>query len=311
MTLIYRFPMNDAASPFVDVIGGAEGPVESGVTLGATSLLASGAKSALGNGTTKWADTDAAIATASQDWSAVIVFKTIATPNTFLSQLQGAGSATDDILRMTVGGHLFTDFGGVTGGYSDPTPTNDGARHIAMVTFDVSAGQRRLYRDGVLLDTRNSITGQGAEGGFRIGSNEVNDSSQRVEGYMAAARIYNHVVGLAEFQALMIELFSSLVRAHKRSPRVVRVYSQTPLSTGTVGTGDFAISGNTVDSVDAQDTYVDVTFADPVTVGDAITVSVGDGIYDINGNPIDEAELTITASPSPVLIPKLRLGIVR
>ncbi len=98
--------------------------------------------------------------------------------------------------------------------------------------------------------------------------------------------------------------------AVKISDNVVRVWFSGAIDPDTVGTADFAIAGNTVTGVDASTFYVDVTFGDPVAVGDTITVSVADGIDEADGDPISETELTVLAAPSPLLIPGLHYNTI-
>lgn len=100
----------------------------------------------------------------------------------------------------------------------------------------------------------------------------------------------------------------AIYRADKLGPDTVRVRFSGPIDTGTVGTADFAIVGNTVSGVDAQSLYVDVTFVNPVNVGDTITASVSDGIDEADGDPVGETTLAVTSSSSPLLIPGLGLG---
>lgn len=89
---------------------------------------------------------------------------------------------------------------------------------------------------------------------------------------------------------------TTFTRATLTTPDTVRVYASAAIDTATVGTGDFSISGNTVSGVSATTGYVDVTFSNPVSLGDVVTASVDYGVKDADGLLIEPVGLTVRSS---------------
>lgn len=101
---------------------------------------------------------------------------------------------------------------------------------------------------------------------------------------------------------------TTFTRATRTASNKVRVYASAAIDTSTVGTGDFSISGNTVSSVDATTGYVDVTFSNPVSLGDSITASVDYGVKDSDGLLVEPVGLTVQSSQVARLGMGLGLG---